>query len=389
MTEQQQNLIHSLKTKVNALEDTEGALRASKQLLGNVFESMQEGVLVLDNDFKYTHINRTLEEISRTKKEEILGKIPWEIFPFLKGDVEEAIKKAMRGEISRNIELKYTLFDGKEGWTTESYFPLKDSEETIVGVVGVIDDITERKQAESALKKINHTLNAKNEELTDFINFASHDFQEPLRKVFLFSDRLKEEAEGISGKGLQYIGRLQSAVERMQNLMSDLVLYSNAVTDEKKSVQVVDLNEIIQEILFDFEIDLKKNNGKVEVSTLSPIESDSFQIKRLIHNLISNSLKYNKRGQAPQIKIEGQVSSSREDLYEIHFQDNGIGFDEKFKSKIFKPFKRLHRKDEFAGTGLGLTLCQKIVERHGGEIDVKSKVGEGATFIIKIPFKQS
>ena len=389
MTEEQHKLIHTLEKKVSELEDMENALRASEQLLGNVFESMQEGVLVLDSDFKYTHINRTLEEISKTRKEELLGKVPWEIFPFLKGRVEDAIKKAMRGEVSHNIELKYTLSNGKKGWTTESYFPLKDSEEKIVGVVGVIDDITERKQAESELKKVNRSLNSKNEELMDFIHFASHDFQEPLRKVFLFSDRMKEEMEDVSGKGLQYLERMQSAVERMQNLMSDLVYYSKAVAAEKKSVEVVDLNKIIQEILFDFEIDLTKTKGKVEVARLCSIESDSFQIKRLFHNLISNALKYNKAGQVPQIKIKGMVSRSREDLYEIHFQDNGLGFDEKFKSKIFKPFKRLHRKDEFAGTGLGLTLCQKIVERHGGEIDVKSKVGEGATFIIKIPFKQS
>ncbi len=137
---------------------TEGSLRASMQLLDNVFESMQEGVLVLDADFKYTHFNRTLEEISRTQKEEVLGKIPWEKYPFLKGRVEEAIKNALRGGISRNIELKYTLSDGKEGWTTESYFPLKDSEENIVGVVGVVDDITERKQTEDELVRYRNRL---------------------------------------------------------------------------------------------------------------------------------------------------------------------------------------------------------------------------------------
>ena len=388
MAAQQQNLIDSLKRKVDKLENAEDALRASKELLDNVFESMQEGVLVLDRDFKYTHINRILEEISRTQREDVLGEIPWEKFPFLKGGIEEAIKKAMRGKISSNIELKYALSDGKEGWTSESYFPLKDSAGEIVGIVGVINDITERKQAESALKEINHTLNAKNEELMDFIHFASHDFQEPLRKVFLFGDRLKEEVEGIGGKGLQYMERLQSSVGRMQSLMNDLVFYSNIVSSEKKSTQVVDLNKIIQEILLDFEIEIKKTNGKVEASTLSPIEADSFQIRGLFHNLISNALKYKKAGESPQIKIEGHVPSSRADLYEIHFQDNGIGFDEKYKSKIFKPFKRLHGNDEFAGTGLGLALCKKIVERHGGQIDVKSIVNEGTTFIVTLPEKQ-
>lgn len=389
MTEHLQKHILALTKKVNDLENTKDELWASKELLNNVFESMQEGVLVLDKNFKYIHINKTLENISHTKKEEILGEIPWERFPFLRGLIEESIKKTMLGEISSNIELKYTLSDGKEGWTTESYFPLKDSRGEIVGVVGVVNDITERKKAEATLKKINHSLYAKNEELMDFIHFASHDFQEPLRKVFLFSDRLNEEVEGLSEQGLHYIGRLQNSVERMQKLMNDLVFYSNAVSAELKSTQIINLNEVIQEILVDFEIELKKSNGTVEVSTLSPIEADSFQIRGLFHNLISNSLKYRKRDVAPQIKIKGQAPSSQTGLYEIHFQDNGIGFDNKFKSQIFKPFKRLHGKDDYLGTGLGLTLCKKILERHGGQIDVKSEVNVGSTFIIKIPFKQS
>jgi len=133
-------------------KQTEEALCESQQLLSNVFESMQEGVLVLNSDYKYTYFNRRLEEISHTKREELLGKIPWEEYPFLKGEIEKAMKKAMKGDLSLNVELNYTLSDGKEGWTRESYFPLKD-EEKIVGVVGVIEEISERKQTEEELAR--------------------------------------------------------------------------------------------------------------------------------------------------------------------------------------------------------------------------------------------
>lgn len=375
------------KKRVSELEDTEYAFRTNRQLLGNVFESMQEGVLVLDRNFKYTHINRTLEEISRTPKEEIFGKIPWEKFPFLKGEIEETMKKAMRGEVIRNIELKYTLSDGKEGWTTESYFPLKDSEENIVGVVGVIDDITERKQAEAALKKLNHTLNARNEELMDFIHFASHDFQAPLRKVSVFSERLSLEVQGLNEKGAHFLKRLQHSVKRMQDLMNDLVNYSRVVSLDKSSIKAVDLNGAIQDVVLDFELELNETNGKIEVGPLPIIKADDFQIRGLFHNLISNSLKYHKNDIAPQIEIKGKISNVKPGYFEISVEDNGIGFDEKYISRIFKPFKRLHRDDEYKGTGMGLTLCKKIVERLKGFIEVKSTINKGTIFIIYLPLK--
>ena len=146
-------LFETVQQELTERKQAEEALRESEQLLSNVFESMQEGVLVLNTDFKYTHWNRSMEEISHTQREEVLGRIPWEKFPFLKGGIDEAMKKAMSGDVSRNIELKYILSDGKEGWTTEHYFPLKDSDAKIVGAVGVIDDITERKRAEEALRE--------------------------------------------------------------------------------------------------------------------------------------------------------------------------------------------------------------------------------------------
>lgn len=238
------------------------------------------------------------------------------------------------------------------------------------------------------LEKINRALNEANEELRDFVHIVSHDFQEPLRKISIFSDLLEGEIQGLNDKGVFYMGRLHHSAKRMQQLMGDLSKYSKITPTKNKAFQPVNLNEIIQQVLDDFELMLDETKGKVEMEPLALVTGDSFQLRGLFQNLIANSLKYHKQHIPPLIKISGQVSASQSNFYEIHVQDNGIGFDEKYTSRIFKPFQRLHRESEYKGTGMGLTLVKKIIDRHGGRIDVKSKVGEGTTFIIKLPIKQ-
>lgn len=238
------------------------------------------------------------------------------------------------------------------------------------------------------LEKTNQALHETNEELRDFVHIVSHDFQEPLRKISIFSDRLDGDGQKLNEKGAYYLERLQNSVKRMQDLMNDLVKYSKVVPSKSKSIQTVNLEDIIQKVLIDLEILLNETEGKVEIEPLSTIQADPFQMRGLFQNLIANSLKYHKNGIPPLIKIKGQNSASQSEFYEIRVEDNGIGFDEKYSSRIFRPFERLHRDDEFKGTGMGLTLCKKIVERHGGSIEAKSKVNEGTIFIINLPLKQ-
>lgn len=238
------------------------------------------------------------------------------------------------------------------------------------------------------LETMNNALQASNEELRDFVHIVSHDFQEPLRKISIFSDRLEKETPDLNEKGMFYLDRVQNSAKRMQNLMNDLVKYSKIVPSKGGSYQSVNLQEIIQQVEVDLEILINETGGKVEIKPLSIIQADPFQMRGLFQNLIANSLKYHKKNIPPLVKIEGQTSPSQSEFYEIRVEDNGIGFDEKFTSRIFKPFERLHRESEYKGTGMGLTLCKKIVDRHGGNIDVKSKVNEGTTFIINLPLKQ-
>ena len=226
------------------------------------------------------------------------------------------------------------------------------------------------------------------DELRDFVYIAAHDFKEPLRKIHLFSDRLAEQTPESLNKRPKYLERLQHSTIRMMELMDDLGKYSGVINSNQKTNQSINLKNIIQEVSTDLEILLKETQGKVEIDTVATIQGDPFQIRGLFHNLIANALKYHKKNIPPMIKITGQISTVKDGFYEIRVEDNGIGFNEKYAPLIFKPFERLHLEGEYEGTGMGLTLTKKIVERHGGSIEVKSKLNEGTVFIINLPLTQ-
>lgn len=255
-------------------------------------------------------------------------------------------------------------------------YPMKDGE--------ALNDMHFRVLSDKLQQKIQE-LERTNEELRDFVHIISHDFQEPLRKISIFSHRLDGHKNGLGEKGLFFLDRLQRSAIRMQDLFNDLAGYLKVVSTNTKTIQTVNLEDIIQKVLIDLEIPLTETKGKVEVESISTVQADPFQMRGLFQNLIANALKYHQKDNPPLIKIRGQNSPENNGFYEIRVQDNGIGFDEIYKSRIFKPFERLHREGEYKGTGMGLTLCKKIVERHGGSIKVESKTNEGTTFIINFP----
>ncbi|MDN4502973.1 ATP-binding protein [Alteromonadaceae bacterium BrNp21-10] len=235
-------------------------------------------------------------------------------------------------------------------------------------------------------------LSRSNRELENFAFVASHDLQEPLRKIRAFGDRLMSSyGNTIDRKGLDYISRMKAAAERMSNLINDLLEFSRITTRGKEFIEV-DLNNIMNEILGDLEIAIEESNAQITTDTLPIIQSDAGQIYQLFLNLISNAIKFRKANTPPKINIKYQHDSTSEPLIDTHMKwhvfqitDNGIGFEAEFADKIFVPFQRLHGRNEYKGTGIGLAICQRIVERHGGVIHAESKVGEGTTFIIRIP----
>ncbi|CAM4155156.1 sensor histidine kinase [Pseudoalteromonas ostreae] len=249
--------------------------------------------------------------------------------------------------------------------------------------------VTERTQE---LTLYSDELSRSNRELEEFAFVASHDLQEPLRKIQAFSDRLESMFKDELGeKGVDYIARMKNAAQRMSNLINDLLEFSR-VTTRGKDFADTDLKQVLDDVLSDLEIAIKESNAQVKVGEMPVIQADLSQIQQLFLNLISNAVKFRRPDVAPIITIEYKHHKEFSDDYntELEWQiitvkDNGIGFSPEYSDKIFVPFQRLHGRSQYKGTGIGLSVCRRIVERHGGTITAQSETGEGATFIIKLP----
>ena len=254
------------------------------------------------------------------------------------------------------------------------------------GTVVLHTDITELKHREAALANSNRELEA-------FASIASHDLQEPLRKVEAFGDRLKRKYhDDLGDDGKMYIERMQSSVSRMRALINDLLNYSR-VTTKGKPFGPVNLQQILQEVISDLEVRIEGVGGKVHVNELPTIDADPTQMRQLFQNLIANAMKFHRPEEPPVVAIRaavhGQSETSVRQRCRIEVQDNGIGFDMKYAERIFGIFQRLHTRADYEGTGVGLATCRKIAERHHGDISVKSEPNNGATFMIDLPLHQS
>lgn len=247
------------------------------------------------------------------------------------------------------------------------------------------EEIDQRRHAENNLKFYSKKLKESNQALQDFATIASHDLQEPLRKIITFGDRVATEIPEIDEKGKYYIGRMQNASDRMKNFINDLLEYSK-IESKAKPFEKTDLNKIFHEVLENLEIQILKSKAQINCDKLPNLKVDSFQIRQLFQNLIANAIKYKKPNDPPVIQINAH--SIEHGFWEIIVKDNGIGFDNKYLERIFKPFERLHGKSEYEGSGMGLTICKKIVSRHGGNIVASSIPGEGSSFKFTIPETQ-
>jgi PAS domain S-box-containing protein len=235
------------------------------------------------------------------------------------------------------------------------------------------------------LEKLNEALKRSNVALEDFAHVASHDLQEPLRKIKTFGDRLaiSIKAGSISEQELDYLERMQAAAVRMQTLIQELLKYSRVKSDPEH-FEIINLRKPVEEAVGDLNLRLEETEGQIEIDDLPNVEANESQMHQLFLNLISNSLKY-RSNQKPLIKIYS-CQTSEDGFHEIHVKDNGIGFDEIYLDKIFKPFQRLHgRSSPYEGTGMGLAICQKIVEIHDGIITATSEPNKGSTFIVRLP----
>jgi signal transduction histidine kinase len=254
----------------------------------------------------------------------------------------------------------------------------------------LITEVAERMHAEKTLKEYAAELERSNQELENFARVASHDLQEPLRKITAFGDRLQQKhAAQLDERGVDYLQRMQSAANRMQQLITDLLALSR-VTTTREPFAVVALNEIAKEVLLDLEVRIEQTKATVEVGDLPEVEADPMQIRQLLQNLIGNALKFSRTNVSPVIKVTSQpIEKSGLQMCQLAVTDNGIGIEEQYLDRIFEVFNRLHTRSEVEGSGVGLAICRRIVERHRGTISVSSVPDEGTTFTVLLPCQQN
>ncbi len=242
--------------------------------------------------------------------------------------------------------------------------------------------INEKKQSEKKLKDYAVKLERSNKELQDFAHIASHDLQEPLRKIITFGDRLNSKISNTDEQGRDYLKRMQNSALRMKEFIQDLVQFTK-IESQAKPFETVDLKEVVQEVLDNLEVRIQETKGVVNIKYLPVVEADRMQMNQLFLNLIGNALKFHREGISPVVNLD---SAKKENGFlEITVEDNGVGIEENHVDKIFKPFERLHGRSTYEGTGIGLTICARIIERHGGKIAVKRQSKNGVTFHITLP----
>jgi PAS domain S-box-containing protein len=340
-----------------------------------------------------------LSILGTTRKELLSGQVDWRRMTppeWLPAD-ETALAQLREQGVCDTYEKEYVRRDGVRVpvLITDAMMPGDTGD-----ILAFVLDISERKAAEEALRqseqryKFLHAelelrvqertaeLERRNRELQEFGFVASHDLSEPLRKIQTFGSLLEERsADRLGEQGRDYISRMTGAANRMQELLHALLSYSR-VDAKGQEFRPAKLDEIVRDAVTDLEVAIQTIGARVEIGELPIANGDPYQLRQLFHNLIANAVKYHRSEVTPSIKISGEVS---EGLCHISISDNGIGFDEKYLNKIFQPFQRLHGRNEYLGTGIGLAICKKIVERHRGTITAISTPGKGSTFIITLP----
>ncbi len=362
-------------TDVTGLREAEEALRRANERVAGILGSITDLYISYDREWRFTDLNPQAEYVFGRKREEVIGKVLWEVFP---QNTQQEIYRRYQGAMASQIPVHFETFSTIAGrWFEVHAYP---SEE---GLSTYFRDVTERKRAEEALadrtvqlQRMNRELVALNAELENFTNLTSHDLQEPLRTLTAFSDLLRKDlGQSLPERAAQDLGFITDAAKRMQTLIRDLLALSRAGRVAKKR-EKVSLSECVDQALEALAMRVNETGAEISRDKLPDVWGDSILLTQLYQNLIGNALKFS-GDQRPIIQL---TFEEREGEQIFGVKDNGIGIEPKYAQQIFQPFKRLHGPAEYEGSGIGLAICRKIVERHGGKIWVESESGKGAHF---------
>jgi PAS domain S-box-containing protein len=385
-------------------------LEKREQVFRLLADSLPQHIWTSDADGNMNYFNQSVYDYSGLTAEQ-LRQEGWLqlILPEEKEDNRKAWLTAIKEGDLFKAEHQFRRHDGQFRWQLSRAVPQKDEEENIIMWVGTSTDVHDWKvftneleeqvqHRTQQLEESNEGLSKLNNELAQFAYVASHDLQEPLRKIQTFSARIQEiEKDNLSAKGKDYFTRLQNASKRMQQLILDLLAYSRANTAERHFEQV-NLNTLLESIEEQLREAILQKNAVIESVTLPTLSIVRYQFEQLFMNMLTNALKFSKVDVRPVIKIDYEVlhgSAIDElgidktlDYHHISFKDNGIGFDPEYNEAVFQVFKRLHGKDEYPGTGIGLAIVKKIVENHFGVITASGELEDGAKFDMYFPVEE-
>jgi PAS domain S-box-containing protein len=351
-----------------------------------IFNSAPTFIIYKDDQNNILRVNKTVADFFDLKASQIEGRPSKEFFSDLYekcySDDLEVIKS---GKPKLQIVDPFRLKSGETRWIQMDKVPYYNKNGDIHGILLFAIDITKQKVAESKIVDYSHQLEGVNEELQSFASIASHDLQEPLRKIIILGDRLAERIPETDEQSKNYLDRMQIAALRMRSLVEDLLQYTR-IESRVRPFESLHLNKVVEAVLEDLEARIIETQGAINIIDLPVIDGDPIQIHQLFLNLIGNALKFHREGIPPVVNLDSVKMDNG--FWEISVEDNGIGIEEEHVDKIFQPFERLHGRTTYEGTGIGLTICNKIVSRHGGNITVKRQSTNGVTFHITLPEKQ-